>query len=147
MTATELNSLIDRGMTAIERGNTLMALLFFEDAAILKRTPAVLSCLGYCLAREHRQLQKGTSLCLEAMQKDPHNALHYLNLGRIYLLARQKQLAIQTFRRGLKTGRNPQIIQELKRLGIRKRPVFSGLHREHPLNRFFGVFFSRLGMR
>lgn len=143
----ELNELIAKGMAALEKKNTLVALLLFDEAVAIKRTPTVLSCLGYCLAQEHRKWQKGTSLCLDAIRQDPHNALHYLNLGRIYLLAGQKQLAIQTFRKGLKTGRNPQIIQELKQLGLRRRPVFSALRREHPLNRYFGIVFARLGMR
>lgn len=147
MTATDLKGLISRGVQAMDEGNTLMVLLFFEDAAILRRTPVVLSCLGYCLAQEHRQVQKGIGLCLEAMQKEPQNTLHYLNLGRIYVLAGQKQRALQTYRRGLKCERNPRIIQEIKRLGLRKHPVFSGLTREHPLNRFFGLLFARLGVR
>ncbi|MBE0597810.1 MAG: tetratricopeptide repeat protein [Desulfuromonadales bacterium] len=147
MAATDLNGLITRGVQAMEEGNTLIALLYFEDATILRRIPMVLSSLGYCLVREHRQVQKGIGLCLEAMQKEPQNALHYLNLGRIYLLAGQKSLALQTFRRGLRCQRNPQIIEELKRLGVRKRPVFSGLKRDHPLNRFFGLILARLGVR
>jgi hypothetical protein len=147
MTKPSLSFLVHNGMTAIEQGNTVMALLFFQDAALQAKTPTVVSCLGYCLASEHGQLQKGIALCQEALQKEPGNALHYLNLGRIYLLAKQKPLALQAFRRGVKCPGNQKIVDELKRLGVRKEPVFAALPRQSVLNRYFGILFHRLGLR
>jgi hypothetical protein len=35
----------------------------------------------------------------------------------------------------------------LEEIGSRKPPVFSFLHRDHLLNRYAGVVFSRLGLR
>jgi len=73
--------------------------------------------------------------------------LHYLNLGRVYLEAGQKVMAIKAFRQGMKISRNRQIMVELQALGVRKEPVFASLTRTHFLNRFFGFFFNRLGLR
>lgn len=143
----ELNTLIRKGLAELEKGNTLLALVHFEDAARLDDSPLVRSHLAYCLARERRQLQKAATLCSTALQEEPGNPVHYLNLGRIYLLAGQKNRAIQTWRRGLKIGRIPQIVEELKKLGTRKPPVLKALGREHPANRYLGILLQKLGMR
>lgn len=137
------NELMDLGMTELRRGNTLLALHSFQEAAATERTPTLLSCLGYCLAKEG-EMKRGRALCLEALEKEPRNALHYLNLGRLYTLSNQKPLALQTFRKGMKIQRHPEIIAELKKLGIRRKPVFSFLPRENALNRFFGFLAHRL---
>ncbi|HXV21214.1 MAG TPA: tetratricopeptide repeat protein [Desulfuromonadales bacterium] len=147
MPGQELNALIRKGLAEIERGNTLMALVHFEDAARRDDSPLVRSHLAYCLAKERRQMNKAATLCNEALQEEPGNTVHYLNLGRIYLLAGQKNRAIQTWRRGQKLGRNPQIAFELRKLGLRKPPVLKALGREHPVNRFLGKMLQKMGMR
>lgn len=147
MAKSRLSYLIHNGLTAIEEGNTLMALLFFQDAAVLARTPTIVSSLGFCLASEQGQIQRGLSYCREALQKEPANALHYLNLGRVYLLAGQKRLAIQSFRKGLKFERQQGIVAEMRKLGLRQEPFFSSLRRENLLNRYLGLVCTRIGMR
>jgi tetratricopeptide (TPR) repeat protein len=142
-----LNNLIRKGLAELERNNTMLALIHFEDAAKLDNSPLVRSHLAFCLAREHRQMQKAAALCTEALQEEPGNPVHYLNLGRIYLLAGQKNRAIQTWRRGLKFGRNPQIAAELRNLGRRKPPVLKSLGREHPLNKQLGLLLQKIGLR
>lgn len=147
MTNSSFNDLIEIGMTELNHGNTLLALHSFEQAASIASTPTLLSCLGFCLAKERGEANKGRSLCLEALQKEPRNPLHYLNLGRTYLAAGQKPLALQTFRKGLRFQRHPGIIAEMNRLGIRKEPPLAFLPRENPLNRHLGRLLHRLGMR
>jgi tetratricopeptide (TPR) repeat protein len=147
MPAQELNALIRKGLAAIDRDNTLMALVHFEDAARLDDSPMVRSHLAYCLAKERRQMHKAAMLCNEALQEEPGNPVHYLNLGRIYLLAGQKNRAIQAWRRGLRIGRNPQIALELRKLGLRKPPLLKALGREHPLNKYLGMMLKKMGMR
>ncbi len=147
MIKNEANRLVAQGIAAAEEGNTLVALVHFENALRLSPTPLVGSYLGYCLARERRQLQRGLALCQQAIEADPNNGTHYLNLARVQLLSGQKAKAITSLRKGLKFGRNPHIVEELKRLGLRKAPVFGGLERSHLLNRFTGKVLSRLKLR
>jgi len=147
MSDQDLNSLICKGLAELDKGNTMLALMHFESAAKLDNSPLVRSHLAYCLASEHRQVQKAAALCSGALQEDPGNPLHYLNLGRIYLLAGHKGRAIQTWRRGLKLGRNPHISAELKKLGLRKTPVFGALRRDHPLNKHLGLLLQKIGLR
>ncbi len=139
--------LVERGLKAIEKNDTLLALVLLEDAASLSATPRVKSCLAYCLAKEKKQFQKAIAMCLAAQQDDPGNSLHSLNLGKVYLEAGQKKRAIRVFRQGLKMERNQEIIEHLKRLGQRKPPPMSNLPREHVVNRKLGALLARVGMR
>jgi tetratricopeptide (TPR) repeat protein len=99
------------------------------------------------LAKERREFKEAADLCLAALKLEPAQAVHYLNLGRVYLAAGQKAAAIRALRRGVKFGKSRAIIEELKRLGIRKAPVVSSLPRNHPVNKHLGVLFKRLGVR
>ena len=143
----DLHSLISKGEKALASGETLVALVYFETAARLSPAPAIKSALAYCLARERQQYQKALALCREALGADPADPRHYYHLGRTYLLAGQKTQAIAAFRRGLKQQRYQPIIDELRRLGVRKPPVFTSLPRDHILNRSAGILLTRLGTR
>ncbi|BCR03398.1 hypothetical protein DESUT3_04670 [Desulfuromonas versatilis] len=147
MPSTDFNRLVQQGIAAIRQGNTLMALVHFENAAHQRDTPVVRSYLAYCLARERRQLQKAVHMCMTALQEEPGNSIHTLNLGRIYLIAGQKARAINAFRRGIKLERNQEIIEELKALGVRKSPPLKALDRDHPLNKYLGILSKRFGFR
>jgi tetratricopeptide (TPR) repeat protein len=143
----DLHSLISKGEKALASGETLVALVHFETAARLHPMPVVKSALGYCLARERQQYQKALALCREALSAEPADPRHYYHLGRIYLLTNQKTEAIATFRRGLKRQRHQPIIDELRRLGARKPPVFTSLSRDHFLNKSFGKLLTQIGSR
>jgi len=147
MASLEYRKLIEQGAAEAERGNTLDALFHLESALRYGSTPRLNSYLGYCLARERREFKQAADLCLEALRLEPAQAVHYLNLGRVYLAAGQKAAAIRALRRGVKFGKSRAIIEELKRLGIRKAPVVSSLPRNHPVNKHLGVLFKRLGVR
>jgi tetratricopeptide (TPR) repeat protein len=139
--------LIRRGLIALENGNTRLARFHFEEAFGYERTPVVLSCLGYCLAREEKDMKKAFALCREAVYREPGNPLHHLHLGRVYLLAGEKELAVTAFRMGLSFAEHPELLAELKRIGMRHPPLFTFLSRRHLLNRCCGFFLTRLGLR
>lgn len=147
MATTYNEELIARGISAIKSGNTAEALNCFEEAVKIHSTPANWSYLAFCLARERRQFDYAIRLCREAITRDPHSSIHYLNLGKVYLLAGRKDDAIRTFRQGLLYEGSPAIIGELKRLGLRKQPVLGFLRRENPLNKYLGIALKKLRLR
>ena len=110
-------------------------------------SPEMLSLMGYSLAREARQYHKGIELCLKAIVLNPHNCDHYLNLGRIYLLAKKKDLAIKAFRKGLKIRKDARILDEIRLLGLRRSPPFASLSRNHVVNRVTGKILRALKLR
>lgn len=101
-------------------------------------SPEMLSLMGYSLAREAGQFRKAIEMCLKAIASNPHNCEHYLHLGRIYLLAGNKEFAIKAFRKGLKLRKDAKIVEELRQLGIRRFPPFASLSRSHVVNRVTG---------
>jgi tetratricopeptide (TPR) repeat protein len=147
VTNAEAEKEFSRGLKAMQEGNSIAALTFFEKAAGLVTTPVYSSYLGFCIAKERGQVQKGSQLCREAMGKEPENPLHYLNLGKIYLTMGNKQEAIRIFRDGLARGLNQEISGLLNEVGTRKQPVFSFLPRNHPINKYLGKLLCKLGLR
>jgi Flp pilus assembly protein TadD len=147
MTRKELAMVIRRGLTALDDNDIRGARHMFEEAARHTPTPVALSCLGYCLARQERDLERAFGLCREALRQEPANPLHYLNLGRVYLLEGNKPLAARTFRKGLQFGRHQGLIDEIQNLGMRRPLFFPFLSRANPLNQYCGLVFSRLGLR
>ncbi|HSK11310.1 MAG TPA: tetratricopeptide repeat protein [Vicinamibacterales bacterium] len=152
-------------IAVIDWGDTLHGLIALEGAPSLRGIPVVSSYLAYCMAKERGQHREAIRLCEAALKAEPHNPAHYLNLGRIYVLTNQKTKALAAFRKGLSSdattdnspaaespaeGRAKQqalILAELRKLGIRKRPPFPSLPRDHALNRVAGRLLARLGLR
>ena len=135
------------GLKALQEGNSLAALVCFEKASSLEARPIYSSYLGFCVAKERGQIQKGMLYCREAMEKEPENSVHYFNLGRIYLVAGDKEEAIRVFRNGLAYGLNQEIIGALDAIGTRSPQVIRSLSRKNPINKYLGKLLSKLGLR
>ncbi|HEX8961135.1 MAG TPA: hypothetical protein VF775_06150 [Geobacteraceae bacterium] len=144
---TEAGKEFTRGLKLLQEGNSLAALTFFERAFVLGDRPEYFSYLGFCIAKERGQVQKGTHLCREALAQEPDKTTHYLNLGKIHLVAGNKPEAIRVFREGLTNGANQEITDLLNAIGTRKPPVIAALGRNHPLNKYLGIILSRLRLR
>lgn len=147
MPDTETDKLFTSGLKALDQGDTLTALGFFEKAVQGEEKPAYCCYLALCIAKERGQFQLAVTLCEKAKAREPHNPLHYLNLGKVYLYAGKRDDAIRTFREGLSRGKDQAIIDELDKLGTRKPPVISFLKRSNPINRFLGTTLKKMGFR
>lgn len=143
----DLHNFINKGNQALEKNDTLVALMQFETAHAIEALAIIKSKLAYCLAVERHEFQRAMRLCREALEAEPNNPEHYYYLGRVYITAGQKHKAIKSLRKGLKFKRHQAIIDELTRLGARKPVVFSSLPRDHVLNRSAGILLSKLGSR
>lgn len=143
----EAEKLFTKGVEAIKNGNMVSALVYFEKAMQLDNNPTNRSYLAFCIARERGQFKKAISLCEEALKEEPENPVHYLNLGRVYILTGQKTEAMRILREGLTYEENREIVDELVGLGMRKPPVIPLLNRRNPLNKYLGIVLNRLGLR
>ncbi len=150
---------------AIDHGRTLQGLVVLESSPQLCAIPAVNSYRAYCIAKERGQVREAVRLCQAALDAEPHNPVHYLNLGRVLLHAGDKAKAIATLWKGISRAPGAEqgvaveapdqnharehalILNELRRLGIRKRAPFPALRRGHPLNRLAGRLLATIGMR
>lgn len=147
MKGAETAEIVAKGIEALSRGHTHLALVCFERAAQMERSPIISSYLAFCLAAARGRFEEAMAMGNEALAKEPTNAVHYLNLGRVYLLAGRKEEAIRIFRQGVQHEGHEEVIRELERLGTRKPPVIRLLRREHLLNRWLGIILGKLGLR
>lgn len=137
----------ERARRALAMENSVAALACLERALGLEDNPRWYSYLGYCVAKERGQVSRGVELCMASIERDPDAGEHYLNLGKVHMVSGNKTSAIRAFREGMARGGSAEIIEQLKALGQRKPPVIGFLARTHPLNRYLGLFLSRIGLR
>ena len=141
------HELMEEALATLSANNDLEAMLLLEEAEKLHSTPKVRSYLAYCQAKVKSKFSDGVRTCTQALKEDPSNSDHYLNLGRIYLLVNKRGPALQAFRKGIKLGPNPQLMEELRKFEMRKPPVISSLPRDHMLNVKLGRFLTLLRLR
>ena len=137
----------DRAQQELDLNNVLAALACLERALGIWDDPLWHSRLGFCIAKQRGQTTRAFELCRNAIERDPGNPLHYLYLGKVYLVAGNTLEALQTFRIGMILGGSPEIELILYAIGTRKSPVISFLSRDNPLNKYLGIIFARFGLR
>lgn len=146
-TGTVAQKEFDRAQQELDRNNVLAALACLERALSIWNDPLWHSRLGFCIAKQRGQLTKAFELCRSAIGHDPGNPLHYLYLGKVYLVAGNTYEALQVFRQGMILGGNPELERMLDAIGTRKSPVISFLSRDNLLNKYLGIIFGRFGLR
>lgn len=102
--------------------------------------PLYLSYLGLITALAEKKYRNGATICEKAIKREFYNPVFYLNLGKVYVAGGYKLKAIDAFNNGLKIdGNHDEIISELKKMGLRRKPVISFLTRTHVLNKYLGL--------
>lgn len=137
----------DQAQRELDRGNILAALACLERALVIWDDPHWHSRLGFCIAKERGHLTRAFELCRSAIAHDPQNPVHYLYLGKVYLLAGNQYEALQALRQGMTLGSLPEIEKTLAAIGTRKPPVIPAFSRDNPLNKYLGIIMARLGLR
>ena len=130
----------------LRNGHAEEALLHARRAlGIAPKNPFYLSYTGLLAALAEKRFGDGESLCREAIEMRHNHAQLYLNLAEVYQSAGRAQDAIQVLEKGLvSAGRDFRIRRALEKMGMRREPVLSFLHRSHPLNRTLGRWRHRL---
>lgn len=106
---------------------------------VAPKNPFYLSYTGLLTASAERRFRDAEELCLEALAIRHNHPQLYLNLAQVYQNAGRIQEAIEVLEKALlSTGRDSRIRRARKQMGERREPVFSFLHRKHPLNQMFG---------
>jgi predicted Zn-dependent protease len=103
------------------------------------KNPFYLSYTGLLAAMAEKRYRDGEMLCREALGLKCNHAQLYLNLADVYQQAGRTGEAIETLEKGMvSAGRDLRIRRALQRLGLRRDPVVTFLHRAHPVNRALG---------
>jgi tetratricopeptide (TPR) repeat protein len=73
------------------------------------------------------------------------SSVFYLNLGRAYLASGNKTEAVEAFQKGLSFEKdNKDILWELKKIGMRRKPLVPYLKRDNPINKYIGMLLHKL---
>jgi len=146
----EPERLFQAGVVLLEKMDRVGdALIAFKKAYELRpQETRYASYYGLCLARAKRDTRQALAICMDAIRRDFYRPELFLNLGRVYLMNRDRARAHEAFCLGLKLDRrHPRINAELKKMGVRKKPFVPFLERDHPVNRVSGRWLARLGLR
>jgi predicted Zn-dependent protease len=103
------------------------------------RNPFYLSYTGLLAAVAEHRYGDAENLCQEALGMRHNHAQLYLNLAEVYQQCGRTQDAIATLEKGMvSAGRDFRIRRALTKIGTRRTPLVSFLHRSHPVNRALG---------
>ncbi len=145
MTSESAEELFEKALTLIRAKKEreafeLLARIFENTSSSVYETEArYLSYYGYLTGVVAHNYQQGIELCNEAIKKEFFHPDFYLNLGKLYLAVSNKHMAVKAFYKGLRIdGANKELKEEIKKLGVRRKPVFSFFTRDNPVNRFAG---------
>jgi len=135
----EARGLAYEGVRLTKAGRYADALIVFDSDICAMLDPLAMSYYAICLVRVEKRYDKAISLCAMAAEKEFFNPEIYLNLGRIFLARGHKSKAVKAFRRGLRIDdTHKELLTEIKRLGLRRRPFISWLSRHNSINIFIG---------
>jgi len=141
----DLNKFIDDGIALAREGHYAAALSVFEEDLCFTQNPTATSYYALSLANAEGNYDKAISLCLMAAEKEFFNPEIYLNLGRIFLMNGQKSVAMKSFRKGLTfDNTNNELLGEVRRLGLRRKPPIGFLPRGNAINKFIGMLSHRM---
>ncbi len=142
----EIKELMKKNSFRAAREIASEALSIFPDDLYLR------SFYGFLIAKADKRNREGLDLCLKAINtlksRAPFGAeffypVLYLNLGRTYALAGKKWEAINSFSKGLSVEKdNREILWEIKKLGVRRKPPLPFLDRGNALNKYLGILRS-----
>jgi Flp pilus assembly protein TadD len=112
---------------------------------VAPKNPFYLSYTGLLAALAEKRFGDGEMLCQEAIGVKCNHAQLYLNLAEVYYQSGRTSEAIATLEKGMiSAGRDFRIRRALEKIGVRRGPVVSFLHRSHPVNRALGRLRHRL---
>ncbi len=120
-----------------------------QGAVQFPEDPLILSYSGCLQALVDKKYRSGVETCRKAITllkksetfgEEVLYPVFYLNLGRAYVAAGKKKDAIEAFNNGLEyDNTNRDLLQELRSLGIRKKPPVPFLDRSNPVNKYIGM--------
>ncbi len=152
-TITELNQAAVRGVEACKKGQWKEGLAVLGKIAEADRQGAELngqfySYLGYGIARYEHRVKEGLALCQHSIKVQFYEPENYVNLARVYLLARNRRKAVEALTRALKLNASHPGARALAReIGWRRRPVIPFLSRDNFFNQLLGKMRHQLGQK
>lgn len=146
MSDTEALKEFKQGLIRLRNHYPGQALAHMRRAVELdSRNPFYLSYFGLLLGLVEKKWAEAQELCNTALRMKRNEAQLYLNLAEVYLRAGKREDTVDTLTMGLRyTKRDLRLGRALRKLGVRRQPVFTFLDRKHFLNRSLGKLRQRV---
>ncbi|MBI3995303.1 MAG: tetratricopeptide repeat protein [Nitrospirae bacterium] len=146
-----LNDTFLLGCAYLKEGNYREALAAFrrllaayEEDPSAEVPAGLLSYFGLALGLGENRINEAVTYCTTAIKKEFYHTEFYVNLARVYLKANRRSSAVNVLYKGLKIdSQDPGIQAELRKLGVRRKPVLGFLTRGNAINKFLGRIQSR----
>lgn len=145
----EADQVVNQGIDLYDEGQVEEAHQRFKKAYSLDPDGArVNAWYGLTLGLVDNKVQKGLEMCKKAINSNIPDALFYRNIGILYVMSRNKRLAVAAFQKGMSIDKgNRKIYNEWRKLGIRRKPFFKSLDRGNFINKFIGKLTYRFSKR
>jgi tetratricopeptide (TPR) repeat protein len=150
----EIVSVYLREVKNLMRGNNFEGALRTLDKGLTEHplNAPLLSYYGYLDATVNKNYDRGIGLCKTAidiieeesgenrsLRHKGYHAVLYLHLGKTYLAGGKRKSAVQAFKLGLEVDpKDPYLLSEVRRIGMRRKPFFPFLKRSNPINKHIG---------
>ncbi|MCC7459727.1 MAG: hypothetical protein IT286_00360 [Proteobacteria bacterium] len=136
----QAENICQQGIDLCEVDNYSAAHKLFQQAYnMFPGSPRINSWLGLTIGVVENKVGAGMQHCKKAIESDVPDAFFYRNIGKLFLLQKNKRSAIGAFAKGLQIDKgNKYILREWKTLGFRRKPVIGFLSRENKLNILLG---------
>ena len=141
---------IREGMALVELGRVDQDLdLFAGYLQAYPESALALSYLGMLRAARGVEVSEGLAQCQLAVNRDPQEALCYLNLSKAYFAAGDRYQCVRTLHRGLKlrTPHRKLLMSFYQTIGLRRKPAIPFLSRDNVLNNLLGRLTWKMGAR
>ncbi|NNF08167.1 MAG: hypothetical protein HKN21_15490 [Candidatus Eisenbacteria bacterium] len=140
------SKLFQAGMVLLNKKETKQAVIAFRGAHEASPDEALyMSFLGLSMALARQNRREAIALCEKAARRQFFQSEIFYNLGRVYLIAGQREKAQIAFREGVNLDEtNPDNMRALEGMGVRRSPFFRFLPRSHKLNRYAGIAMKKI---
>ncbi len=141
---------VDQALRYLDRRQPNRAFTILRDFLSKNMESAYGRSLFGRLMTEMGKPSAGLEHAQKALTLGEPDAFIMENLARCYLAAGDRKKAVAAIRRGLRIGPrhfSNRLVTFYHNVGMRRRPVISTLHREHPINRVLGRLSWHLGRK
>ncbi len=156
MNELDVSNYLNRAKRLLQKNLNAQALAILKEGLDVHGENAfLLSYYGALLAIVSKEYRKGIRATERALKQlvatvpmhaEAHYPTFYLNIARAYLASGDRAKAILALKKGLRYDSfNPELLETMDSLGIRRNPPLPGLKRTHPLNKYVGMLLHKLG--
>lgn len=143
----EFRTALNTAAACVQRGDhkaalRLLTAIYSQNGS--EAPPDGRSLYGFCLAVAGRKVAEGVEQCRMAIDRQPYDASHHVNLIKLFLAIGSRRRAVEALEQALRALPDDSLLLKTREvMRYRRRPAVPFLHRDNPLNIWLGRRSSR----